>query len=54
MSQWGDSKPEEATHMFFEYSAEHGSCAIGHLAHCLNKTQLNIIIMIKDKVKNEK
>lgn len=52
MGQWGDSKPEEATHMCFDYSAEHASYVIGYLVHCLNKIQLIIIIMIKDKVKN--
>lgn len=52
MGQWGDSKPEEAVHMFLEYSAEHGSYVIGYLVHYLNKIQRIIIITIKDKVKN--
>lgn len=48
MGQWGDSKPEEAAHIFSEYSAE-------HVVHCLGKQkQLIVMVMIKDKGKNEK
>lgn len=55
MGQWGDSKPEEAAHIFSEYSAEHGSCVTGYLVHCLRKQkQLIIMVMIKDKGKNWK